>query len=149
MKITHAISAFVILATPLFPAGATNTRSTNYLSAEGPVISVDFSGTDLNDVLKLLSDKMRRNIVAYADTKASITARLKEVPAQKAFEIILKTHNLRYYNDDGTFLVMDQKTYEKGGASFARGNVETVSLKEARASDVFKLISDVGDAKTG
>jgi len=60
----------------------------------GKKIDLDMTDANITDVLRLLAEVSNLNIVASDDVKGTITLRLKNVPWDQAFDIILKSKNL-------------------------------------------------------
>jgi type IV pilus assembly protein PilQ len=60
----------------------------------GKRIDLDMTDANVTDVLRLLAEVSNLNIIASDDVKGVITLRLKNVPWDQAFDIILKTKEL-------------------------------------------------------
>lgn len=60
----------------------------------GKKIDLDMTDANITDVIRLLAEVSNLNIIASDDVKGVITLRLKNVPWDQAFEIILKSKEL-------------------------------------------------------
>lgn len=61
---------------------------------KGKRISMDFKDANIHNILRLISDVAKINIVASDDVKGTVTVTLRNVPWDQALEIILKTKGL-------------------------------------------------------
>ena len=79
-------------------ATATKMEVTPALEAKkeyvGKRIDLDMVDANIADVLRLLAEVSNLNIIASDDVKGQISIRLKDVPWDQAFEIILKSKEL-------------------------------------------------------
>lgn len=57
-------------------------------------ITVDFKGTDIQNVFRFLAEINHLNVVMGDDVSGTVTLRLKEVPWKQVLSIVLKTHQL-------------------------------------------------------
>jgi|GEM_PF-427847 len=57
-------------------------------------VTLDFDGTDIRDVIKLLAAKSRINIIYGADVNGSLTLHLADVPFDEAFRTVLSMMQL-------------------------------------------------------
>ncbi len=73
---------------------------------------LDLKNMDINDVLKLISQKSGLNIVPDQRVKAKITIYLKEIDVIDALEFILEAYGLAYAQEDGVIRVMMDKDFE-------------------------------------
>ena len=60
----------------------------------GRRISLDLKGADIQNVLRLLADVSKLNIVAAEDVRGKITIKLRNVPWDQALDIILRSKQL-------------------------------------------------------
>ncbi|MFZ3072848.1 MAG: type IV pilus secretin PilQ, partial [Thermodesulfobacteriota bacterium] len=62
---------------------------------KGRKIDIDMIDAQVTDILKIIAEEMDKNIVASEeDVKGRITLRLKKIPADQAFDLILKMKGL-------------------------------------------------------
>ena len=55
-------------------------------------LSLDFQNADLHDVLRILAEEGRFNLVVTDDVQGQVTLRLSEVTWQQALRIVLQAH---------------------------------------------------------
>lgn len=93
-----------------------------------PKIMMDFKDADIKDVLRVISEKSKMNIIAGSEVEGKVTLRLEDVAWDKALEMILKTQGYVYEKDDNIIRVT---TMEK----LAKKELETriFSLNYAKA----------------
>ncbi len=60
----------------------------------GKKISLDFKDVDILDVLRLMSEISKLNIIAGDDVKGTVTVRLINIPWDEALDVILKSKSL-------------------------------------------------------
>ena len=63
-------------------------------SYSGKKINLDFKNVDILDVLRLMSDISKLNIIAGDDVKGTITVRLFNIPWDEALDVILRSKSL-------------------------------------------------------
>jgi type IV pilus assembly protein PilQ len=62
--------------------------------AEGKRISLDVVRADLHDVLRMLADQGRLNLVVAEGVQGKVTLRLRDVPWNEVLETVLASHGL-------------------------------------------------------
>ena len=60
----------------------------------GEKISLDFQDADINDILRLVAEVGKVNIIAGGDVQGKITTRMTDVPWDQALDVILKINGL-------------------------------------------------------
>ena len=60
----------------------------------GKKINLDFKEVDILDVLRLMADISKLNIIAGDDVKGTVTVRLVDIPWDEALDVILKSKSL-------------------------------------------------------
>lgn len=118
----------------------------------GKKISLDFQDIGVRQVLQLLGDFTGTNIVAADNVQGNITLRLKDVPADQALDIILKTKNLDKRRSGNVIWVAptaDLAKAEKEEADAIAQSIklaplqtEYIRLNYAKATDLVKLITE-------
>jgi type IV pilus assembly protein PilQ len=73
---------------------------------EQKLISITLKETDLREVLNILAFKGGVNIVAGDDVDSKVSVQLKDVPWEKALDVILKTYNYTYKREENLIRVM-------------------------------------------
>lgn len=126
----------------------------------GKKISLDFQDIGVRQVLQLLGDFTGTNIVAADNVQGNITLRLKDVPADQALDMILKTKGLDKRRQGNVIWVApatdiiktekEQLDNLKMKERLAPIQTEHIRLNYAKASSVLKLLQDARDeAKKG
>lgn len=112
---------------------------------ESELISLDFKGMDIRDVMKILAQKSGLNIVIDNDVKDMITLYVKDVNVMDALDIIVSTNNLAYEQSGTVIRIMNDRVYEiSHGKKFKDNTItEVIKLKYANASEVSKVLSQV------
>jgi len=132
-----------IIAQPSAPSSAIP-ASAKALEPAKKSIMVDvleLKDMDINDVLKLISQKTNLNIVAGQNVRAKITIYLKKVDVRDALRIILESNDLAYSEEGGIIRVMTAKDYEMmyGHRFGEKTRVKIIQLKHANAADAVAL----------
>src|SRR5439155_6399152 len=73
------------------PSGFGLTESQSFT---GEKISLDFQEADINDILRLIAEVGKVNIIAGGDVQGKITTRMVNVPWDQALDVILKINGL-------------------------------------------------------
>jgi len=60
----------------------------------GARMTMDFAGADIRNILKLIGEVSKLNIVWGAEVKGTVSMRLKDVPWDQALDVVLETNNL-------------------------------------------------------
>ena len=60
----------------------------------GEKISLDFQDADINDILRLIAEVGKVNIIAGGDVQGKVTTRMVDVPWDQALDVILKINGL-------------------------------------------------------
>jgi type IV pilus assembly protein PilQ len=69
-------------------------RVTEPQTFTGEKISLDFQDADINDILRLIAEVGKVNIIAGGDVQGKITTRMTDVPWDQALDVILKINGL-------------------------------------------------------
>jgi type II secretory pathway component HofQ len=68
-------------------------------------LSLDFQNADLHDVLRILAEEGRFNLVVTDDVQGQVTLRLSEVTWEQALGIVLQAHGLMLRQQGSIFFV--------------------------------------------
>ena len=101
---------------------------TPFKRIEPGVFSINFKDADLVDVIRLLSEQHGLNLVLGEEVTGKITLRLKEVPLEKALDLILKANGYTWFIDDNILLVKS-----------AEGDIKHSAELETRIFQLFFL----------
>ena len=80
---------------------------------ETGLVSLDFQDADIRNVLKVLAFKSGVNIVAAPDVTGVVNIELKDVPWQKALDVILSTYGYGFDRKDNIITVMTVENLKK------------------------------------
>ena len=115
------------------------------MSAEGNV-SLDFREAEIKNVLKVLAYKSGMNIIAGPEVVGQVNIQLKDVPWQKAMDVILSTYGYSY-EQRGTVLMVttvdNLKKRREDSKSLAEQEplaTRTFLLNFSKAEDVLKTL---------
>ncbi len=129
------------------PGGAAASElATANLHPEGGLVSLDFQDADIRSVLRVLAFKSGVNIVAAPDVTGVVNIELKDVPWQKALDVILSTYGYGFVRKDNIITVMTVEKLKKYREdSLALESQEpliskTFDLSFAKAQDAMKVI---------
>src|SRR5665213_3104859 len=103
---TAAFAPMVWAASPADPSGTV-------LPVEAGLVSLDFQDADIRNVLKVLAFKSGVNIVAAPDVTGLVNIELKDVPWQKALDVILSTYGYGFDRKDNIITVMTVENLKK------------------------------------
>src|SRR5208337_4171653 len=151
MKKAHLLLLLAILMAPL----ASSAQSHRETAAR---ISFDFMDADVRNVLRVLAEVSKKNLVIADDVKGKITIKLEDVSYADAFDVVLRNADLAKVEEENIIRVMTaKKFYEerdrgtKERAEFLREKevqqrlsqefvTETVYVNYADVLDVEKMI---------
>ena len=74
------------------------------------IISVNYNGISMNEVLKALSFKYGLNILNSSKSDAPITISAKNVPFKTIFNSIIETNNLSWYSSNNIIVVTNTES---------------------------------------
>ena len=77
------------------------------------LVSLDFQDADIRNVLKVLAFKSGVNIVAAPDVTGVVNIELKDVPWQKALDVILSTYGYGFDRKGNIITVMTIENLKK------------------------------------
>ena len=116
------------------------------LPTDAGLVSLDFQDADIRNVLKVLAFKSGVNIVAAPDVTGVVNIELKDVPWQKALDVILSTYGYGFDRKGNIITVMtveNLKKYREDTISLESQEPlisKTFSLNYAKAEDAMKII---------
>jgi type IV pilus secretin PilQ/predicted competence protein len=123
----------------------------------GQHVSLDFKDADVHNVLRLLAEVSKLNIVATDDVRGKITLRLFDVPWDQALDIILQVLSLEAVHEGDVIRISTIKRLREEREEIAKAQeaakaveplkVEYVRVNYAKATKLAELIS--GQARGG
>lgn len=153
--LTIVLSSFAIAAdTPVssMPAAVSPVVPAPVVTPDSAgLVSLDFQEADIRNVLKVLAFKTGVNIVAGPEVIGSVSIQLKDVPWQKALDVILSTYGFGYEQRGNIIKVMsieNLKKYREDKVALEGQEpliTKTFVLSFAKASDI---VESLGKMKT-
>jgi type IV pilus assembly protein PilQ len=104
----------------------------------GRRISLEFKDADILNVLRIIADVSRRNIVATDDVKGQVTIVLYDVPWDQALDILLKSTGLEMVEYDDVITVSTSKRLEEERRSRLAARQAGIEL-EALQTDYIRV----------
>jgi len=149
---------------PADTSDARRTQASRYAAASkqyaGQRMSFDFVDTDIRNILQLISEVAKINIVWGSDVAGKISMKLDNIPWDQALEMVLRPNGLTYQIEDDVLWVVPKerlrdleiKEGKRKGALMAAKRlqgvfeakiIEFITIKHRNAEDVFRML--VGD----
>jgi type IV pilus secretin PilQ/predicted competence protein len=123
----------------------------------GQHVSLDFKDADVHNVLRLLAEVSKLNIVATDDVRGKVTLRLFDVPWDQALDIILQVLTLEAVQEGDVIRISTVKRLREEREEIAKAqeaakaveplHVEYLQVNYAKATKLAELIS--GQARSG
>lgn len=117
------------------PSSGGNRRRKVY---RGPTVELDFKEAPIHDLLRLLSDVGKVNIVVPDEVDAKVTVRMKRVPWDQALEVILASKGLWYRQEGNLIRVAQRKALDEEDEAEAARRAAAVQSESPRP-DVITL----------
>jgi type IV pilus assembly protein PilQ len=115
------------------------------------LLSLDFEDTDIRDVVRVLAEISGLNMIVGPDIDVRVDVQLKDVTWQQALDVILKTYNLTYKQEENLIRIMtlDQMRVEEEKVPL---ETRIVYLNFAKAEEIQpsleKMLSPRGSIQT-
>lgn len=119
--------------------------------APEPRIDLDVRDADVHDVLRLLAETGRVNLVVADAVRGRVTVKLRNVPWTAALEVVLRSHALGHERDGNILLVDTLENLARQAAdraALAADREQTASLvtilvpvSHARAADLLPIVA--------
>ncbi len=125
---------------------AFNLYNPNVPASEDPlrqIVTLDFQGMELTNVVSLLAEKAQINVIAGTEVTGTVTANLKNVPLGRAIEIVLRMNGLGIVEEAGVYRIT---TYDEAIA--AQRQTRMIFLQNAQAADVKKTLDDILESES-
>jgi len=104
----------------------------------GATVDFDFKDAPIHDLLRVIADTGRVNIVVPDNINAKVTVRLKRVPWDQALEVILSSHGLWYRREGNLYRIADRKELDKEDQE-AAARAEAARKAETPRPEVVRL----------
>ncbi len=95
-------------------------------------ISFDFIDADVRNVLRVLAEVSKKNIVIAEDVKGKVTIKLENVTYDEAFEIILKNNDLIKTEEENIIRVVTAAKYSAERERSAKERLDFIKEREAK-----------------
>ena len=141
----QVVSGFGATSTPLAPQSVTQVpQGSRRRVYRGATVDFDFKDAPMSDLLRIIADTGRVNIVVPDTISAKVTVRLKRVPWDQALEVILSSHGLWYRREGNLFRIADRKELDKEDKEAAE-RAEAARKAETPRPEIVRL--NYADAK--
>ncbi len=150
---SETASATTASTTATTTATVTTTALETMIPPANGLVALDFQDADIRNVLKVLAYKSGVNIVAGPEVTGAVTIELKEVPWQKALEVILSTYGYGYERRGNIITVTSIENLKKRREDNQVLSeqeplvTKTYSLNFAKASEVVDSITKIKTAR--
>jgi type IV pilus assembly protein PilQ len=104
------------------------------------LISVDFKGADIKDVLRALGAQQGVNIITDESVKGKVTIHLTNVPFEAGLNAILKAHHLTYEKEGNIYRVIPIKK-EKPYSLVVKDGLLSLDVKQIDINEILREIS--------
>jgi type IV pilus secretin PilQ/predicted competence protein len=121
---------------------------------QGQHVSLDFKDADVHNVLRLLAEVSKLNIVATDDVHGKVTLRLFDVPWDQALDIILQVLNLESTQEHNVIRISTIKRLREEREELRRAqeaaraveplHIDYLKVNYAKALNLSRIISGVG-----
>jgi len=95
-------------------------------------ISFDFMDADIRNVLRVLADVSKKNIVIAEDVKGKVTVKLDNVSYDEALDVILKNNDLARVEEENVVRVVTAKKFYEEQDRARKYTVDFLKEKEAK-----------------
>ncbi len=123
MKRFLLILSFAIIFIPL---------ASQAQQAPPPKISFDFIDADIRNVLRVIAEVSKKNMVISDDVKGKVTIKLENVSCDDALEVVLKNNDLAKVEGENVVRVMTAKKFYDERDRGAKDRLEFVREREVR-----------------
>jgi len=120
-----ALYVFVVIVVPLLAFG-------QVLKPPASKVSFDFMDADVRNVLRVLSDISKKNIVISEDVKGKVTIKLDNVTYDEALDVILQSTDLARIDEGSVIRVVTAKRFYDERDRFRKDRAEVLKEKDAK-----------------
>lgn len=97
-----------------------------------PKVSFDFVDADIRNVLRVLAEVSKKNLVMGEDVKGKVTMKLDGISTSEAFDVILKSNDLAKIEEDTIIRIMTVRRFFEERDRDRKDKLEFLREKEAR-----------------
>ena len=105
-------------------------------------ISFDFIDADVRNVLRVMSEVGRQNIVIADDVKGKVTIKLENVPLDEAFDVILRNNDLAKIEESNVVRIVTIKRLNDEKEREAKERLDFLREKEAKDKSEEEFITE-------
>ncbi|HAR96536.1 MAG TPA: hypothetical protein DCR97_11330 [Deltaproteobacteria bacterium] len=116
---------FFVLVVPTICLGQTARQP-------APKVSFDFVDADIRNVLRVLAEVSKKNLVMGEDVKGKVTMKLDGISTSEAFDVILKSNDLAKMEEDTVIRVMTVKRFFDERDRDRKDKLDFLREKEAK-----------------
>jgi type IV pilus assembly protein PilQ len=109
---------------------------------EKPLFSMDSRDAEIRDILRVLAEKGKLNVVTDTSVAGRITIYLKDVSVEEALELILRANGYAYQKINNSILVATPEKLKLGEARY-QPTTKMFILKYAKAEEVKTTLTDL------
>jgi type IV pilus assembly protein PilQ len=120
-----SLYVFIVIMVPLLAFG-------QVLKVPTSKITFDFMDADVRNVLRVLSDVSKKNIVISEDVKGKVTIKLDNVTYDEALDVILHGNDLARIDEGNVIRVVTAKRFYEERDRFRKDRTEVLKEKEAK-----------------
>jgi type IV pilus assembly protein PilQ len=146
-----AVTRNVPPSAPVGESSAQPAQAAVRQSYHGQHVSLDFKDADVHNVLRLLAEVSKLNLVATDDVRGKVTLRLFDVPWDQALDIVLQVLNLESEQEGNVIRISTVKRLREEREELERAQeaakaieplrIEYLHVDYAKASKLAEIIS--------
>ena len=114
--------------------------ATQTITDSNAVVNLSLRDSDLRQVLRMLADKAKLNIVFDKSVDGKITLDLTNIKVNDAFMVIFKSSQLTYTMDGNTITVMTIENAKK--VAYTRQSMTSIPIKYVNAESVAEFLNE-------
>ncbi|MBF0533055.1 MAG: type II secretion system protein GspD [Candidatus Omnitrophica bacterium] len=143
--ITLTLAAAVFSIRPSAGQDAPAAAPAPAIEKGGVIDLLDFNQVEITDVLKLISQKVQRNIAATQNVKGLITVYLKNITIMDALKVIADSYGWAFVEDAGIIKFMTNQEYEERyGQKFGLNQKTLVyHLNFVKPPEILNILSQI------
>jgi type IV pilus assembly protein PilQ len=105
-------------------------------------ISFDFIDADVRNVLRVLSEVGKKNIIIAEDVKGKVTIKLEEVPIEEAFDVIMRNNDLARIEEENVTRVVTIKKLNDERDRETKQRLDFLKAKEAKLKSEEEFVTE-------
>ncbi len=103
-------------------------------------ISLSLRDSDVQQVLRMLADKAKLNVIFHESATGKVTLDLVDVSLNDAFKLVFGSCELSYYKEGTTLFVVSKDSAKD--SSFAKQTMTVIPIKYVNATNVASFLND-------